>query len=229
MYTSSRNMYVVMCRCTHPVETCMLLCADVHKEEELSCDVNSCYFFVDEPATQRSLTSTAPVVQPMGEGHHRTICKRSFYRTSSQTHPLGKVQSKKTVLDNEQEQEEPVIRVTDDEIDVNTTVTMKSGATKHCMQSYMCRVCHERFDSKALLKIHMLSHRDANTSMFTCTHCSYQSRHGSKLTRHMCTHTGEKPFACTSCSYRCSGSENLTSHMRTHTGKKRFACSSCSY
>src|SRR6266496_6799726 len=165
----------------------------------------------------------------MGEGHHRTVCKRSFYSTSSLTHPVRKVQSKKTDLDNEEEEEEPVIRVTDDEIDVNTTVTMKSGATKHCMRSYTCRVCHERFDSKALLKIHMLSHRDANTSMFTCTLCSYQSKQSGNLADYMRTHTGEKPFVCAECSYQCDRSWNLTSHMLTHMGKKSFACIFYSY
>src|SRR6266496_6015844 len=60
MYTSSRNMYVVMCRCIHPVETFLLLCVDVpssrnmyvvmcrctHQVETcmlLCVDVSTCY------------------------------------------------------------------------------------------------------------------------------------------------------------------------------------------
>ena len=184
--------------------------------------MDSSYFLLGEPTTGRSLTSTASIVEPMGESHPGTVYKTSFYSTSSLTHPVRKVQSKKTDLDNEQEQEVAVIRVTD-EIDVNTAVTMKSGATKKCMQSYTCRVCHERFDSKAQLKIHMSSHRDKNILMFACTHCSYQCKTSSSLSTHMLTHTGEKPFACTHCSYQCKTSSNLSTHMLTHTGEKPFA------
>ena len=76
---------------------------DVNKEVELSRDVDSSYFFVIEPTTDRSLTSTAPVVEPLGEGHDGTVRKRSFCSTSSLTHRVRKVQSKKTDLENEQE------------------------------------------------------------------------------------------------------------------------------
>ena len=76
-------------------------------------------------------STTDPVVQQMGKDEHGTVCKGSFYNTNSLTHRVRQVQSKKTDLDNEQEQEVAVIRVTD-KIDVNTAVTMKTGVTKHC-------------------------------------------------------------------------------------------------
>ena len=54
----------------------------------------------------------------------------------------------------------------------------------------------------------------------TCNMCSYRTARKSSLTRHMHTHTGEKPYACSMCSYRAAQNCNLTTHMRTHTQVK---------
>lgn len=63
----------------------------------------------------------------------------------------------------------------------------------------------------------------------TCDYCGYTSNHKSTMTKHIRTHTGEKPFACDQCEYRAAIKSHLARHMRVHTGEKPFACHHCTF
>ncbi|KAK8375688.1 hypothetical protein O3P69_008461 [Scylla paramamosain] len=69
----------------------------------------------------------------------------------------------------------------------------------------------------------------ATNKMHQCTYCAYSTDVAISLTRHMRTHTGEKPFACPHCSYSTIQKINLKRHIRTHTGEKPFGCTHCHY
>lgn len=67
------------------------------------------------------------------------------------------------------------------------------------------------------------------TKIHQCPYCSYSTIRSTHLTRHICTHTGEKPYLCPHCPFRAAQMDSLKTHIRTHTGEKPFACNYCPY
>nr|XP_057938329.1 oocyte zinc finger protein XlCOF8.4-like [Doryrhamphus excisus] len=74
---------------------------------------------------------------------------------------------------------------------------------------------------------HSESSKKKTAKHFNCSLCQKGFSRRSNLTRHMTTHTGEKPFGCSDCGKRFTLKANMQSHMRTHTGEKPFSCSDC--
>ena len=73
----------------------------------------------------------------------------------------------------------------------------------------------------------LLNERNAIAIIQKCPHCDYETADKSHLTRHIHTHTGERPFECPECEYAATTKQSLARHIRTHTGERPFECPQC--
>uniref|UniRef100_A0A914CN27 C2H2-type domain-containing protein n=1 Tax=Acrobeloides nanus TaxID=290746 RepID=A0A914CN27_9BILA len=63
--------------------------------------------------------------------------------------------------------------------------------------------------------------------LYTCKICNNSFKKSTHLSRHVRTHTGDKPFQCKYCPKAFARSDNLLVHERIHTGDKPFSCEIC--
>lgn len=62
-----------------------------------------------------------------------------------------------------------------------------------------------------------------------CSLCGYSTRNNGNMSRHLKSHTLEKPYSCPFCSYRCRQKAGLQRHLTIHTGERPFQCTECNF
>ena len=64
-------------------------------------------------------------------------------------------------------------------------------------------------------------------SELTCTYCNYTSPKRYLLTRHMKSHSEDRPHKCDICNRGFKTFASLTNHVNTHTGTRPHKCKEC--
>ncbi|OCT81615.1 zinc finger protein 513 [Xenopus laevis] len=94
-------------------------------------------------------------------------------------------------------------------------------------KGFSCIICSFVTHYPNHLSRHMKTH--SGEKPYKCQLCPYASAHYDNLKRHQRVHTGEKPYKCQLCDYSCGNLANLKRHGRIHSGDKPFRCGLCSY
>ncbi|XP_071988255.1 zinc finger protein 513-like isoform X2 [Engystomops pustulosus] len=94
-------------------------------------------------------------------------------------------------------------------------------------KGFSCVLCSFVTHYPNHLSRHMKTH--SGEKPYKCQLCSYASAHYDNLKRHQRVHTGEKPYKCPLCDYACGNLANLKRHGRIHSGDKPFRCGLCNY
>ncbi|KAK2156054.1 hypothetical protein LSH36_223g04009 [Paralvinella palmiformis] len=79
-----------------------------------------------------------------------------------------------------------------------------------------CRVCHQCFQMKADLDLHMNTHRIGSSYRYHCVYCNKRFNSTGNLQGHLSVHTGRKEYTCSICNKDFAYKSNLKTHLR-HT------------
>uniref|UniRef100_A0A336MFE1 CSON000821 protein n=1 Tax=Culicoides sonorensis TaxID=179676 RepID=A0A336MFE1_CULSO len=108
------------------------------------------------------------------------------------------------------------------------TVVKKRNNAGQSEATHMCNYCNYTTSKRYLLSRHMKSHSDDRPHK--CSVCERGFKTVASLQNHVNTHTGTKPHSCKFCEMSFTTSGELVRHVRyRHTHEKPHKCSECDY
>ncbi|CAG9839353.1 unnamed protein product [Diabrotica balteata] len=118
--------------------------------------------------------------------------------------------------------------VDSDEDDKSKIVKLLPRKSQVVAQAHMCNYCNYTSPKRYLLSRHMKSHSEERPHK--CSVCERGFKTLASLQNHVNTHTGTKPHACRYCDAAFTTSGELVRHVRyRHTHEKPHKCTECDY
>ncbi|XP_054710121.1 gastrula zinc finger protein XlCGF8.2DB-like [Uloborus diversus] len=88
-------------------------------------------------------------------------------------------------------------------------------------QPFICKVCGKGtwINCADIYSVSNVNIPDVNKTVrsYSCKKCPYQTHEKTNISRHVRTHTGERPFVCPTCGKLFSRNDNLKIHMVKHS------------
>ncbi|XP_055077779.1 zinc finger and BTB domain-containing protein 40 [Periophthalmus magnuspinnatus] len=92
---------------------------------------------------------------------------------------------------------------------------------------YSCKECEMSFAVAAGLAYH-IKKKHAQGKMYACQYCKAAFAQSIELTRHVRTHTGDRPYVCRECGKGYCQAKGLTDHLQTaHNSGEQHDCQKC--
>lgn len=92
---------------------------------------------------------------------------------------------------------------------------------------YVCSECDMSFTVAAGLAYH-IKKKHSQGNMYACQYCKAEFAQSIELTRHVRTHTGDRPYVCRECGKGYSQASQLTAHLESaHATGETHDCQKC--
>ncbi|XP_019959837.2 zinc finger and BTB domain-containing protein 40 isoform X1 [Paralichthys olivaceus] len=179
------------------------------------------------PQCAKKLPNQRALQRHQAEAHRNTIrvkkkvacdlCGRTF------AHPSGMIYHKRT-----EHFEEKPFACEECGAKFAANSSLKNHMRLHTGEKpYQCKHCDMSFSVAAALAYHTKK-KHSDGKMYVCQYCKAVFAQSIELTRHVRTHTGDRPYVCRECGKGYSQASGLTVHLHTfHNLSEPHDCQKC--
>lgn len=141
---------------------------------------------------------------------------------------IAEEDEERKVYEFEEDTSQPTPNTSELESSKRKTTHKSAKKSQVASQIHMCNYCNYTSPKRYLLSRHMKSHSEERP--YKCSVCERGFKTLASLQNHVNTHTGTKPHTCKYCDSCFTTSGELVRHVRyKHTHEKPHKCQECDY